>query len=447
VNILVIWPPHVPTYFNEGHRVPLFMVGAFLRRLPQVGAVRCVDAGALNYTWKDVANLIVDEPFDVVIIMNEFGVADAVGRMAQYVQHLSRRSKLVTFGRLSGQIPTFFQRYGFDAIVAQGDYESGVAAYIQYLAGARADVPGVYVREGGSWTPPPQGVFLDPEEWAFPDINEIPYRAYDQLYLDDSRKFCGIPERRELVVPVARGCPVNCSYCEVPRQQGLKERRRSVASVISYIEESFRKMPFEYVTFYAPTFTLNRAWVEQLCDALIDRGARYPWKCVTTVFHLDKALVEQMSRSGCVRISVGLETLDVPAKASLPRLKQVDDARFYDLAVWCSESRIELNCFIILGLPGQTVAGARFTMEQVRAAGARVRPTIYTPYEDLRPEMDERAVMSYDRQFFPKGLLPSDDEAALYRLAFGNEQRPTQVMANIPQRIDTLPMDAAPEVP
>src|SRR5690606_15315161 len=142
------------------------------------------------------------------------------------------------------------------------------------------------------------------------------YDAYSLMYKRDENKFCGIPQRKELVINVSRGCPVGCEYCDVPRMQGRNERRLSVDRLIEYIESSFQLIPFEYVSMYSPTFTLNKKWVMEFCDKMIKKGSKYPWKCITTVFHLDEELIKNMAKSGCIRISVGLETLGQNARDS-----------------------------------------------------------------------------------------------------------------------------------
>jgi len=435
LRILVIAPPSVPSYFNAGHHLPVFEVSAYLRRLPTPLVVKAIDASALSVTWKDVADLLVNQHFNIIAIMNDFDTLDGFARFVHYARALSRTSYLITFGRLSQQIPAFFERYDLDAIVTSGDYEAGVAGYIQWLSQVQGNPPGIAIRRGVGWEQPSQnGLMLSPDEWVLPDIDEIPYAAYDRLYLRDQNKFCGIPERRELVVPVARGCPIRCFFCEVWRREGLRERRLPVSRVLSYIEEAFSSAPFEYVSMYAPTFTLNKKWVKELCNELIIRGARYPWKCSTTLHHLDEALVELMAQSGCIRISVGLETLDPGGRDTLPQIKQVEGERFEAISSWCQQSGIELNCLVIVGLPGTTVEGAKYTMAYVREKGARVRPTIYTPYDQLRPEMDEGDVIAFNRQLFTNAASLGDS-AELYQLVFSEEPTSTRVMEMIPRKL------------
>lgn len=433
LNALVVWPPHVPSYFNAGHHLPLFMVAEQLRRR-RLATVDVLDAGALNVTWKDVADRLFQGGYDLIAVMNEYDALDGIGRLARYARELSPDARLITFGRLSSQIPRFFERFEFDAIVASGDYEAGVAAYAAILAAGapQSPPPGVAVRAGGRWLAPAErGIQLDPGDWALPDVREIPYDSYDRMYRRDENKFCGIPERRELVVPVARGCPMGCSFCEVPELQGRRERRLPVAATLSYIADAFAAGPFEYVSFYAPTFTLRRAWVEELCDRLEALGSPYPWKCVTTLHHLDESLLARMGAAGCVRVSVGLETLDDGGHASLPPIKRTSPGRLEEVAGWCRRAQVELNCFVILGLPGTSPQGARDTVEQVRRLGARVRPTVYAPIEQLSEDMDEAGVAALNRQLFVDDVEPGE-ALELYGLLYGFEPHPTRVMNRIP---------------
>ncbi|MFB6566367.1 B12-binding domain-containing radical SAM protein [Streptomyces noursei] len=451
-DVLLIWPPHVPSYFNAGHHSPLYMVAGHLRRLPQTGRVDTCEAGTLSMNWKGVGDLLYQGRYDVIAVMNDFDAVDGLARFAEYARALSPHSRLITFGRLSSLNPGFFRQFDLDAVVQSGDYECGVAHYVAALATARPEdaaatgFPGVAVRHGDRWLEPDgHGDRLAPEEWTLPDVSEIPYQDYDRFYSRDEHKFCGIPFRRELVVPAARGCPVGCEFCEVPEIFGLRERRLPVDTVIDYIRDSYAHHPFEYVAFYAPTFTLDRRWVRQLCERFIEGPVSPQWKCATTVHHLSEELVALMGRAGCVRISVGLETLEEEGQGVLPRNKRIEAERFRALARWCTGSGIELNAFIIVGLPGTSVQGASRTIELARSLGARIRPTMYTPYHSMTGDMTTRQVARYNRQLITAGRSfdAADDDRdtgrqreadARYAFLFGPEDRLTDVHERIPKR-------------
>ncbi|MFF5468219.1 B12-binding domain-containing radical SAM protein [Streptomyces achromogenes] len=440
LRVLVIWPPQILSYFNAGHHNLLYSVAGYLRRLPDVGRVDTLDASVESLTWKEVGDRLHQGGYDVVAISNDLDGVDGLTRFTTYARQLAPNARLVTFGRLSGMRPELFTGFDLDAIVGPGDYEPAVAAYVRAVGDGGpprpGTVPGVWLRTDGEWTPPTApGAVLTAADWVMPDVTEIPYGAYDWLYRDDRNKFCGIPGRRELVVPAARGCPVGCAYCEVPAVFGRPDRRASVEQVVAYIEESFATLPFEYVAFYAPTFTLDRSWTTRLCERLVERGARYPWKCATTVHHLDEELVALMGRSGCVRVSVGVETLAESGHPALPRLKRKGEDDVEALAAWCERAGIELNCFVIVGLPGTTVADAEAAVARVRAVGGRVRPTMYSPHELLHPGMTADAISLHNRQILPDAAVPDPAERQrAYDIVFGREHHVTRVGEQVPER-------------
>jgi radical SAM superfamily enzyme YgiQ (UPF0313 family) len=415
LRVLVLRAPEVPTYFNAGHHLPVFTCSAYLRGRPEVAAVDALDAAALNVTWRELGDRLWEGAYDVIAHMNDLGEIPALADLIASARALCPSARLITFGRLSAQIPGFFERYDLDGIVCGGDYEAGLLTFVRWLGDQSRPRPGVAVRADGEWLPPTgPGEMLPATEWVLPDIAEIPYEAYDRVYLRDRSQFCGLPERRELVVPVARGCPVGCGFCEVWRREGLKERRLPVERVVDYIRASYERARFDYVAMYAPTFTLRRRWALDLCDALIELGG-ITWKCTTTLDHLDEPLLARMAESGCTRVSVGIETFEPPAQSLLPSAKRCGPDRFDVIAECCARLGMELNCFVILGLPGATVDGTLATASHIGASGALLRPTFYAPYHEMRPDMDEREIAAYNRQLTPTDLSPAD-AARLYRL-------------------------------
>ncbi|WP_169811235.1 B12-binding domain-containing radical SAM protein [Nocardia anaemiae] len=428
----------MPSYFNAGHHTVLYQTAAYLRTLSTVDQVDTHEAGLLNVNWKALGDLLFQERYDVIAVVNDIDTVDCLTRFLYYARQLSPASKLVSFGRLSSMLPGFFANLDFDAVVTSGDCEAGVAAYVNALAhsGPNGGLPGVAVQVDDRWEPESEpGRFLPTAEWVLPDVREIPYDRYHQLYLEDAHKFCGIPLRRELVVPLARGCPIGCDYCDVHQLAGLKERRLPVPVVLNYIEWARSVMVFDYVAFYAPTFTLHKPWVRELASALVETNDSLPWKCSTTVHHLDEDLVTLMGRSGCIRISVGLETLEPAAHGGLPRAKRIHEEQFLQLGEWCGAAGVELNAFVIVGLPDTTAAGVQRTHEVVRAAGARFRPTMYTPFHLMLPTMSVEEIARFNRQMIhPESTGHGVDVEELYGFIFGADDQLTTVYNRIPQR-------------
>ncbi|CAQ82726.1 MULTISPECIES: B12-binding domain-containing radical SAM protein [Photorhabdus] len=430
MKILIIIPPYIPSYFNAGHHLPIFQVSAFIRRnLPNVD-VQCLDAAALNVHWKNICELLINNEFDIIIAMNDFDGIDTFQRFVHYCKKLSPKSKLVTFGRLSKQNPFIFRQFGFDAIHYSGDYE---AAILDYILGLRNGITasGFLVQELGIYHKTGDGRMLDPTQWVFPNVEEIPYIHYDKMYIDDFNKFCGIPQRRELVVPVARGCSVGCQYCDVPAMQGNKDRRVTVDCTLNYIQDTFSRQPFDYVTFYAPTFTLNKQWVIELCQQIEEREMSIPWKCVTTLSFLNERLIKAMARAHCIRISLGVETIESNvAKNNLPKIKIDAYNKLGKISRICQENNIELNCFIMMGMPGDSIEGLKNTIKYIHDNNARYRPTIYTSYAEITDDMQLFDVSLFNRQLFANRNYNDIDEIEYYRLFHGFEYRKDSAINN-----------------
>jgi hypothetical protein len=217
-----------------------------------------------------------------------------------------------------------------------------------------------------------------------------------------------------------------------------------VESVVTYIRDSLDRQSFAYVSFYAPTFTLKRNWVIDLCDGFRDAGLSVPWKCVTTVAHLDEELLARMAAAGCVRVSVGVESFATEAAPFLPKLKQDARDAFARVAAAAAAVDIELNCFLMFGIPGEPPEHAIATMKALVHAGHRARPTVYTPYEQIRPDSSLGEFDGFNRQTFVGDALSPCDRAELYGVLYANDfDRPSDVAARIPVR--PAPRTATPD--
>lgn len=431
MKILTLIPPYIPSYFNAGHHLPVFQVATYLQQIYPNYTIDSIDAAVLNIHWKNICDLLI-KGYDVICLLCDFDGVDTLDRMIYYIRQIgSVDTKIILFGRLCKQSPDMFLKYDVNAIHIKGDYEPGIEEYIRYLNNNQYRPKGILMPSGYRSEQAPE---FPVEKWVMPDIYRIPYKEYNHMYSNDLDKFCGIPERQELVVPIARGCPINCSFCDVPLMQGKNERRYDVHKTLEYIKNSFAALPFQYVTFYSPTFTLNHNWVKQLCGLLTKEPRRYPWKCTTALPTLNSELIEIMSKAGCVRISLGIESFSPKVSISLPKCKRESKQLFDIIIEQCNKHGIELNCFIILGLPGDTPEEAEYTIKQVMKAGARVRQAIYSPYHLLSPAMDgKQEFFKFNRQiFYEHENLTREDISKYYNLFYNNvDDRPTRVMEKI----------------
>lgn len=266
-----------------------------------------------------------------------------------------RHVPVVMGGVHPSAIPQFV--LGYDevdfAVVSEG--EDALLALAEALAagGTGAGIPNVWHKVDGVPTPPPSvNRFIgDLDGLPFPDKDlYAPYR----------------PSRAVYNAITARGCPYRCTYCfnnffaELPSEGTFRDynRRRSVGNVLEELRYAKKKWDFGYIEFHDDIFTMNRSWLEEFLPRYLDEIGR-PFACHAHARFIDVSLAKLLKRAGCIRVSMGVQSLDSMAyrQRVLKRAeKEGDLGKAIDA---CNEAGIALDADHIVGLPGESDEGRR----------------------------------------------------------------------------------------
>jgi radical SAM superfamily enzyme YgiQ (UPF0313 family) len=133
------------------------------------------------------------------------------------------------------------------------------------------------------------------------NLQGLPVPRYELLDLK-KYKLNNIPSQ------TTRGCPYNCSFCEVTQVYGGKFRHRPVAEVIHEIQEIRRLTKSDFVYFVDDNLVANRRHAMAIMEKLIPLKVFYG--CLATANIGDDAeLLDLMKRSGCQHVNIGMETI------------------------------------------------------------------------------------------------------------------------------------------
>jgi radical SAM superfamily enzyme YgiQ (UPF0313 family) len=133
------------------------------------------------------------------------------------------------------------------------------------------------------------------------DLKNLPVPRYDLLDLK-RYKVWNIPSQ------TTRGCPFNCSYCEVTQVYGGRFRHRPLDNVIHEILEIRRLTDSRFIYFVDDNFVANRGHALQLMERLIPLKLNYA--CLTTVsVGDDPEVLDLLARSGCRHVNIGMESI------------------------------------------------------------------------------------------------------------------------------------------
>ncbi len=194
-------------------------------------------------------------------------------------------------------------------------------------------------------------IIINPHRGLSGNLDELPFPARNLLPNEKYRMVLTNNEPFATVVP-SRGCPHQCIYCRVGYPWGKKFRQRTVANVISEIEEILDWHKIRNIVFMADTFTLDKDWILEFCSTIAEKDLDFTWLCNSRVDTLDEEMIIAMKQAGCTTISFGVESA---SQKILDRAKKnLDITKAKAVFFLVKKHGIKSFAYFVIGLPGET---------------------------------------------------------------------------------------------
>ena len=182
------------------------------------------------------------------------------------------------------------------------------------------------------------------------DLDSLPFPARDLLANDRYRS----PDSHNpiTVIYANRGCPFHCIYCPAGVVSEFRVRLRKPEHIVEEIRECVEKYNVREFLFHGDTFTINKKWVFELCDRLIEADLGIRWGCNSRVDTIDQARAEKMKAAGCWVVAFGFETGNQEILDKMKKSAKVDKA--YSAVQVCKEAGLCTHGFFVVGVPWDT---------------------------------------------------------------------------------------------
>ena len=386
-----------------------------LEECEAAGALRCagaqafvIDAPAARLSAADTLQRIREIAPDLIVIVVTFGTLTDDLAWAARVRAAQPDIRIGVRGAPCYVLAEDILR-GAPAVdfCVRGEYELIFAAIARN--GFR-DAVGTVYRDGDRIVAStPSGSAPDLDALPCPDRSVIDPRLY-------TVRGVGAPQA---TIRVQRGCPFPCTYCLVHTVRGNQARHRSpgsIAAEMSAVQQS--GVNFFYLR--ADTFSLDRRWAVETCEAIAGRCPGAHWVTTTRVDCVDDRVIAAMRRAGCYGISFGM---DAASQAVGERVrKKPDRERAHAAMRLCDVHGILSLGYFMIGFLWETAETLRETEEFVRA----VRPDLLTIhfahpypgtpyYDDVMAE--QVAIASLRAQAEPALAIPEVTPQQLRRCA------------------------------
>jgi magnesium-protoporphyrin IX monomethyl ester (oxidative) cyclase len=197
----------------------------------------------------------------------------------------------------------------------------------------------------------------------------------------------------------SRGCPNNCIYCTVRAVWGRSWRAKSAKKTVDEIEFLNKYYKINEFFFLDDSASIDIIRWNKICDEIIKRKLDIRWTTPNGIAHwtLDKPTLLKMKKSGCYRITFGIESGDPEIRKFIRKTYPLSQAK--ELIRYANKIGMWTICTNIIGFPYETRDQIARTVDFAKKSG-----TDFAAFYSLCP-MPTSDVYKY---FKKEGLLDFD---------------------------------------
>lgn len=192
------------------------------------------------------------------------------------------------------------------------------------------------------------------------NLDTLPFPAYDLL---DMKSYLALDVvqymkkgDKEINIMASRGCNGKCIYCTSFKGSMRQRSPESVIDEINMLREEHNVDRFYIID---DNLTVNRDWLIDLCSKLKENKVN--WHCLGRADQIDKEIAEIMVDSGCMGVTLGIETgsqklLDVIRKETTVEAQEQGMKNAHD-------SGLKVRSQMIVGLPQEEETDHQQTLD------------------------------------------------------------------------------------
>lgn len=214
------------------------------------------------------------------------------------------------------------------------------------------------------------------------ELDELAYPAWDMVLKDTPTKM-GFIGGSGATIPIiaTRGCPYSCfHYCTYPAQQGRKLRSRDPDAVVAEMTHWQETLGVSNFIFRDPVFSINRKYVESLCQALEQSGKDFKFGVELHLKDIDEALANRLFKAGLRLVYAGIESVTTEVLHNVKRqtIEKDEQARKVRML---EDAGIRVKTMYIFGFPNDTKETIQASLEYARKlCSSYGQFSVFTPY-------------------------------------------------------------------
>ena len=191
-------------------------------------------------------------------------------------------------------------------------------------------------------------------------------------------------EKRYRVVMTSRGCPYRCTFCASDILNDQKFQQRKVENVLAELEKYYFDDHIDHFVFYDDALLIHhKKHLQPLLEKVVGRGihAKFHTPNGLNAREIDERLAELMYRSGFKTIRLSLESVNPDIQKVQGNNKVTNQlfAKAVSNLYRAGYNEGDVECYLIQGLPDQSVEDVRKSLEFVAELGVIARLATFSP--------------------------------------------------------------------
>jgi len=265
---------------------------------------------------------------------------------------------------------------------------------------------------------PVASYILDIKTQIKPDYSMIDVGAYSksQYNSKDYQFNTCVPT---MPITTSYGCPYNCVFCATRTISGRGLVFREVDDVLEEIDSLISEYGIKSIVFLDDCLLADEKRIYRLLQALMDRNYDLSWKAASvSAWHLNDKLLELMRKSGCVQITISVESGSQRVLKDIIR-KPLKLDIVPPIVKKCKALDIDIGANFVIGFPGETWEDLRATFRFAELCDfdlAHFHIATPLPKTDLYKMAKKQNLLPEDFNFtdpryfgFGRGFIETDD--------------------------------------
>lgn len=196
------------------------------------------------------------------------------------------------------------------------------------------------------------------------DLDPLPLPARDLLPMKKYK--LGTPKGRVNFTSIQsqRGCAWSCCFCASDEIKTKRVITKSAKRTVEEMKDIATRFPFVKHLYIVDDVLLF--WPEHILE-IVDRmdaeGINFTFESSTRANTVTEPLIKRLAKSGLIRLSFGLETIDPEMRVTMGKKVPIDDYPRANRI--CEEYGVEAMNSLMIGLPGETRETVKATLDWV----------------------------------------------------------------------------------